>query len=234
MPLISVIMPALDEALCIQDAVGDIPVEGFKALGFDSEIIVVDNGSTDETADFARKSGARVVTEPRRGYGHAYKRGFKEARGEVICTLDADGTYPAEVLPELVSKLVNEELAFISTDRFAYMNNGVMTRTNRLGNSILTGTGRVLFDLPFRDSQSGMWVFSADLLKGMQLRAGGMALSEEIKIEAVWRLNAKYAEVPIRYSHRRGVSKLRVWRDGANNLLYLFRKRIRITRRRSL
>jgi hypothetical protein len=71
-----------------------------------------------------------------------------------------------------------------------------------------------------------MWVFSADLLEGMQLRAGGMALSEEIKIEAVWRLSAKCAEVPIHYSHRRGVSKLHVWRDGVKNLLYLFRKRV--------
>ena len=219
-------MPALDEALCIQDAVGDVPVEGFKALGFDSEIIVVDNGSVDGTANLARESGARVVIEPRRGYGYAYMRGFKEAEGEVICTLDADGTYPAEVLTEMVSKLLKENLAFISTDRFAYMNNGVMTRTNRLGNSILTKTGQALFNLPFRDSQSGMWVFNADLLDGMQLRSGGMALSEEIKIEAVWRLKAKCAEVPIHYFHRRGVSKLRVWRDGAKNLLYLFRKRI--------
>jgi glycosyltransferase involved in cell wall biosynthesis len=226
MTLITVIMPALNEAPVIADAIADIPVDRFSALGFETEILVVDNGSVDGTAELAEKAGARVVREPRRGYGNAYRRGFKEAKGSILCTLDADRTYPAQLLPELVSKLLAEDLAFISTDRFAFMTNGTMTRTNRWGNAILSQTGRSLFDLPFHDSQSGMWVFRAELLDRMRLRAGGMALSEEIKIEAACRLNVRCAEVPIDYAHREGVSKLRVWRDGMGNFLYLIRKRL--------
>jgi glycosyltransferase involved in cell wall biosynthesis len=224
--LVSVIVPALNEADCIGTLVSSIPVEEFRARGFETEILIVDNGSVDGTAELAREAGARVVCEPRRGYGLAYLLGFKEAKGDIICTLDADGTYPASALPEMLDRLLGEELDFISADRFSFMVNGVMPRTRRLGNAILTLASRALFQLPFGDSQSGMWVFRTELLNKMQLRAEGMALSEEIKIEAAWRAKAHCAESPIHYGYRNGASKLRMWRDGIGNLLYLLRKRL--------
>jgi len=218
-------MPALNEAGCIADLVSSIPVDKFAEKGFDTEILVVDNGSVDGTGELARNAGARVVCEPRRGYGYAYLLGFKEAKGDIICTLDADGTYPIQILPELTDKLLKENLDFINTNRFRYMNNGVMSRTHRIGNAILTIANRALFRVPFHDSQSGMWIFKAELLDRMQLRAVSMALSQEIKIEASWRLGAKCTEYPIYYDYRLGESKLRVWRDGIGNLAYLIRKR---------
>jgi hypothetical protein len=223
--LITVIMPALNEASCIVDVVSSVPIEEFSAKGMDTEILVVDNGSTDGTADLARSAGARVVREPRRGYGYAYLLGFKEARGDIICTLDADGTYPIRILPELVDKLLQENLDFISTNRFLYMHNGVMSRTNRVGNTILTMANRALFRLPFHDSQSGMWIFRAQLLGRMQLRSGGMSLSQEIKIEAACHLKVNCVEIPIEYDYRLGESKLRTWRDGIGNLICLIHKR---------
>ena len=219
-------MPALNEAGCIADLVLSIPIEEFASRGFETEILVVDNGSVDGTGELARNAGARVVCELRRGYGYAYLLGFKEAKGGIICTLDADGTYPVHILPELIDKLLQDELDFINTDRFSFMNNGVMSRTNRVGNAILTLANRTLFRLPFRDSQSGMWVFRAELLDRMQLQAVGMALSQEIKIEAACRLKASCTELPIHYDYRYGESKLRVWRDGIGNLVYLMRKRL--------
>lgn len=224
-PLVSVVVPALNEAETIEKTVRSIPRAALASRGFDTEIVVVDNGSDDGTAGIAAQAGARVVTEPARGYGHAYRRGFMEAGGDIICTMDADLTYPADMLPELVDRLLNDELDFINTDRFALLSNGVMSRRNRIGNACLSLTARVLFNLPFKDSQSGMWVFRSELLDHMDLRASGMALSEEIKIEAAWRLKARCAEVPIRYGYRRGESKLRVWRDGLGNLIHLARRR---------
>lgn len=223
---VSVIMPALNEAGCIRDVVSSIPVEEFAARGFETEILVVDSQSADGTAELARRAGARVVCEPHRGYGLAYLSGFREAKGDIICTLDADGTYPAYILPEMVDRLLQEELDFITTNRFSLTTNSVMTRTRRLGNAILTLASHALFRLPFADSQSGMWVFRAELLEKMQLHASGMALSEEIKIEAAWRVKARCAELPIHYGHRHGESKLRMWRSGVGNLLYLLRKRL--------
>ncbi|MDP7525226.1 MAG: glycosyltransferase family 2 protein [Dehalococcoidales bacterium] len=218
-------MPALDEAPCITDVISSVPVDEFAAKGFDVEILVVDNGSVDGTADLAGQAGARVIHEPRRGYGRAYLKGFVEAKGDIICTMDADGTYPSSVLPDMVVQLISEDLDFINTDRFSLMTNGVMPRTNRVGNYILNFVSRTLFRMPFRDSQSGMWVFRAKLLEKMDLRAINMALSEEIKIEAACRLRARCAELPIHYGYRSGCPKLHPWRDGIRNLLHLVRKR---------
>ncbi len=222
---ISIIMPALNEAAGISDVIISVPTGAFAAQGYDVEVIVVDNASEDDTAELSRKAGARVVFEPKRGYGQAYMRGFQEARGDIICTMDADGTYPAAALPDIVEKLVREGLDFISTDRFSLMTNGVMPKTNKLGNAVLNLVGRSLFHLPFRDSQSGMWVFRADLLKRMSLRSTNMALSQEIKIEAACVLKARCAEYPIKYGYRAGSPKLRPWRDGFNNLRHLVNKR---------
>jgi glycosyltransferase involved in cell wall biosynthesis len=224
--LVTIIMPALNEADCIADVISSVPVEEFSLNGIGIEILVVDNGSVDGTGEIARNAGARVISESRRGYGYAYLMGFREAKGNIICTLDADGTYPTHLLPEFVGKLVSENLDFISTNRFRYMHNGVMSRTHRLGNSVLTKLNRVIFKFPFQDSQSGMWIFRADLLKRMDLKAVGMALSQEIKIEAVCKLGVRCAEVPIPYGYRSGESKLRFWRDGIGNVLHLFRKRL--------
>jgi len=225
-PLISVVVPALNEAETIERIVRAIPRAQLASLGFDTEVVVVDNGSDDGTSGIAARAGAHVVTEPARGYGLAYRRGFREAGGDIICTMDADLTYPADMLPELVDRLLRDDLDFINTDRFTLLHNGVMSRRNRIGNACLSWMARILFGVPFKDSQSGMWVFRSGLLDRMDLRANGMALSEEIKIEAAWHLKARCAEVPIRYGHRSGESKLRVWRDGLGNLLHLTRRRL--------
>jgi len=224
--LISIIMPALDEAASIASVIASVPVDKFTSRGLDVEILVVDNGSKDGTGHLARKAGARVVHEPRRGYGQAYLRGFKEAKGDIICTMDADGTYPASVLPDMVEVLLRENLDFINTNRFTLMTNGVMPKINKVGNAILNLTGQALFRLPFRDSQSGMWIFRARLLEKMNLQATDMALSQEIKIEAAYRLKARCAELPVHYGYRSGTPKLRPWHDGVGNLLSLFRKRL--------
>lgn len=223
--LVSVIMPALNEADCIVDAVKNVPLAEFMARGLETEIIVVDNGSTDGTGELARGVGARVVSEPRRGYGYAYLCGFRAAKGDIICTLDADCSYPAADLPQIVEKLLTENLDFISTDRFHYMYNGVMPTINKVGNVVLNIASWALFGLPFRDSQSGMWIFRSELLDRMCLKSCGMALSQEIKIEAAWRLKARCVELPIHYGYRKGIAKLRVWHDGVGNFSYLIRKR---------
>jgi glycosyltransferase involved in cell wall biosynthesis len=223
--LVTIIMPALNEASSITEVVKGIPVEELARRGYQTEILVVDNGSEDNTRELAVSAGAYVVEEPKRGYGNAYRRGFQSASGEVICTLDADCSYPSEILPDLVDRLIAENLDFITTNRFAYLYDGIMPPLNRVGNHVLSLTSRLFFGLPFRDSQSGMWVFRPALLKQMRLEADGMALSQEIKIEAACRLKANCVEVPINYGYRRGTPKLRAWRDGFSNLTHLFRKR---------
>lgn len=218
--LVSVIIPTMNEEGSIGSVIDDVR----KALATRSfEILVVDTDSKDRTREIAREKGAIVVDEPRRGYGRAYKTGFEKASGEFVVTLDADMTYPAEDIPELLETLERRQLDFITTNRFARMQKGAMSAKHRLGNRVLSITTRVLFRVKLKDSQSGMWVFRKAMLKDLEVESDGMAFSEEIKVEAFRKKRA--AEVPITYRVRIGEVKLSSWRDGIGNLKYLFKKR---------
>ena len=100
-----------------------------------------------------------------------------------------------------------------------------MPLTNQIGNGVLTLAMFILFGKPVRDSQSGMWVFRRAVLQDLRLTSDGMPLSEEIKIEVLMR-KLRFEEVHIRYLERIGDVKLRKWRDGWENLMFLLRKRL--------
>ena len=225
MPLLSVVIPAMNEEAGIGQVLEAVPKERLKQMGYDVELVVVDGESVDRTREIAEARGARVIIEPRKGYGRAYKTGFERAKGEIIVTGDADTTYPFEKIPELVATLERERLDFITTNRFGELAEGAMSAKHRFVNWVLTMTSRVLFLVRIEDSQSGMWVFRRSALDRIRLTSDGMPLSEEIKIEAFTRgLRAK--ELPIRYRARVGEVKLNSFRDGWRNLSFLFKKRL--------
>lgn len=222
---VSIIIPTMNEEASIGEVIDTIH-EAMKDFKGNFEIVVVDTESKDKTVEIAISKGARVIDEPRRGYGRAYKTGFENAEGEILATLDADCTYPAEDIPDLVKILEDENLDFITTDRLSKMEKGVMSAKHRLGNWILKVTTNLLFGMRIKDSQSGMWVFKKSIIEKIQLISDGMPLSEEIKIEA-WRKGLKAKEVPIVYRMRKGEAKLQSWQDGFKNLKFLFKKRFR-------
>lgn len=218
---VSIVIPTMNEESSI-GAVMDSINSTMRTSRYDFEVLIVDL-SKDRTREIAASKGARVIDEPRKGYGRAYKSGFEAAMGELIATLDADCTYPAEDIPKLADMLQAEELDFITTDRFAAMEKGAMSGMHRFGNKVLTLTSRVLFNVKFHDSQSGMWVFRKGCLSKLELHDDGMPFSEEIKIEAFRKLRAK--EVPIVYRRRVGEVKLSSWKDGWKNFRFLWKKR---------
>ncbi|HUL39427.1 MAG TPA: glycosyltransferase family 2 protein [Methanomassiliicoccales archaeon] len=218
---VSVVIPTMNEEKSI-GAVMDSINSTMRASAYDFEVLIVDL-SKDRTREIAASKGARVIDEPRKGYGRAYRSGFEAATGGIIATLDADCTYPAEDVPRLADMLQAEGLDFITTDRFADMEEGAMSGMHRFGNKVLTITSRLLFNVRFHDSQSGMWVFRKGCLSELDLRDDGMPFSEEIKIEAFKKLRAK--EVPIVYRKRVGDVKLSSWKDGWRNFKFLWKKR---------
>jgi len=218
---VTVVIPTMNEEKSIGMVIDDVK----KAVGSSRpfEIVVVDTDSKDRTRAIAAEKGARVVDEPRRGYGRAYKTGFEQASGEFIATLDADMTYPAGDIPQLLDLLEIKGLDFITTNRFAKMEKGAMSAKHRLGNWVLSSTTRILFRVKLKDSQSGMWVFRKSILGNLEVESDGMSYSEELKIEAFKKTKA--IEVPISYGVRMGEAKISSWGDGLGNLKYLFKKR---------
>jgi dolichol-phosphate hexosyltransferase len=220
---ITVIIPCLNEEEAIPLVLRDVP-------DFVDEVIVVDNNSTDRTAYVAEALGAKVVTEKLPGYGRAYKRGFKVATGDIIITLDGDHSYPVNGISYLLEALFHLQADFLNASRFPVRDSKAMSFKHKIGNLILSFTMSLLFFRWVADSQSGMWVFRRKILDQMQLQADGMAFSEEIKIEALLNPKVRFAEIAILYTSRTGEIKLNPWRDGMNNLLFLFRKRFAIRR----
>jgi hypothetical protein len=215
---ISVVIPCYNEEDGIRHVYEGMP-------SYVDEVVVVDNNSTDRTAEVARSLGAKVVFQPRKGYGAAYQAGLPAATCDIIATLDGDGTYPADEISLLVDALEDRKLDFISGARFPLRNPDAMNFTNKVGNFVLTIATGLLWFRPLRDSQSGMWVFRRSVLPRLKLTSDGMPLSEEIKIEAIEKLGPRFAEIGIDYRPRIGEVKLQKWRDGWLNLSFLFAKR---------
>ena len=215
---ITVIIPCLNE----EEGIGRI----LRAMpDFVDEVIVVDNNSTDRTFEVARSLGAKVIREDVRGYGRSYKRGFTQATGDLIITLDGDHSYPVDALSYLIEAFRHLNVDFLNASRFPVRDGSAMSFRNKLGNLVLSLAMSVLYLRWVRDSQSGMWVLRRSILKEMKLQSDGMAFSEEIKIEALRHPRIRFGEISILYSSRTGESKLNPWRDGLHNLAFMAKKR---------
>jgi len=224
--IVSIVIPALNEEDGIVGTIKAIPIKELRDAGYEVEILVVDNGSTDRTGDLAKQAGAQVIFEAIPGYGRAYKTGFAYAKGDIIATADADMTYPLEYIPQMVQYLEKTNLDFITTNRYAYMEDGAMSPLHKIGNSVLNIATRFLFQADLQDSQSGMWVFRKDILNRITVKSNSMAFSQELKIEACFYAKCRWEELPIEYRARVGEAKLKSWQDGFGNLFQLINKRI--------
>jgi glycosyltransferase involved in cell wall biosynthesis len=226
---VSVILPTINEEKGVGKTIDSINNDYFKKNKWDLEIIIVDGDSKDKTQEIARSKGAKIIVEKRRGYGRAYKTGMPQANGDIIVTGDADATYPFERIHTYVKRLLDENLDFITTDRFAELKHGSMSTKHYFGNTILNLVLRFLFFVNIRDSQSGMWIFKKSALNKVQPLENfnnGMPFSEEIKIEMFTAKNVKSKEMPSTLYTREGDVKLESFKDGWKNLKFLFKKRI--------
>jgi glycosyltransferase involved in cell wall biosynthesis len=217
--LVSVVIPCLNEAenieLCVRTA-----REVLERNGIDGEVLVVDNASEDDSAALARAAGARVVDEPRRGYGSAYLAGFGAARGRYIVMADADLTYDFNEIPRFVAELEGGA-ELVMGDRMDNIQPGAMPWLHRyIGNPILTGLLNLFFRTGVKDAHCGMRALRTDVLPRLDLRTTGMEFASEMVIRAS-KEKLRIAEFPIEYHPRGGESKLSSFRDGWRHLRFL-------------
>jgi glycosyltransferase involved in cell wall biosynthesis len=216
---VSVVIPCLNESANIEQCVRRSQA-ALDEAGILGEVVVADNDSDDGSAEIAAAAGARVVHEPRRGYGSAYLAGFAAARGEYIVMLDSDMTYPFEDIPRFVEEL-RDGAQLVMGDRMDNIEPGAMHWMHRyIGNPLLSGTLNLFFRTGIRDAHCGMRGFRRDILPQLDLRTTGMEFASEMVIRAS-KEKVDIREFPIAYAPRGGESKLSRYRDGWRHLRFL-------------
>ncbi|MCD6031103.1 MAG: glycosyl transferase, family 2 [Thermomicrobiales bacterium] len=230
---VSVVLPCLDEASGVVTAVEEA-WQGLRSSALSGQIIVVDNGSMDGSAAAAAAVGATIVSEPRRGYGAAIRRGLQAARGDVIVMADADGSYDLHQLGTLVHRVAQGADIVVGTRLSNRREAGAMPWLHRrvgipgLNLLLAMATGRW-----FHDSQSGFRAFKREPMLRLGCTAGGMEYASEMLLLA-HRAGLRIEEIPVRYRRRLGVSKLRPVGDGLRHCRLLLRLAVggrQVTRR---
>jgi len=219
---VSIVMPCLNEAetlaTCIRKA-----RSFFERSGVAGEVLVADNGSTDDSRAIAVANGARVVEVAEKGYGSALQRGIAAARGRFVIMGDADDSYDFQSLDAFVEKL-RDGFELVMGNRFqGGIRPGAMPRLHRyFGNPVLTGVGRLFFHSPVGDFHCGLRAFSKDAYERLQMRTTGMEFASEMVVKATI-IGLKIAEVPVTLSPdgRSRPPHLRSWRDGWRHLRFL-------------
>jgi glycosyltransferase involved in cell wall biosynthesis len=217
--LVSVVIPCLNEEQNIDRCVRAAQ-HALSATDLGGEVIVVDNDSEDRSAALAAAAGARVLHEPRRGYGSAYLAGLAAARGDYVVMADADLTYDFADIPRFVEKLA-AGADLVMGDRMDNIEPGAMPWLHRyIGNPLLTGILNLFFRTGVRDAHCGMRALRRDAIARLGLRTTGMEFASEMVVRAA-REGLVIDEVPITYHPRGGESKLASFRDGWRHLRYL-------------
>lgn len=218
-PLVSVVIPCLNEAENVEQCVS-AALRALDLYELPGEVIVADNGSEDGSAELAEVAGARVVREPRRGYGSAYLAGFAAATGTYIVMADADLTYDFDDIPRFLVEL-EAGADMVVGDRMENIHPGAMPWLHRyIGNPLLSRILNLLFHTGIRDAHCGMRAFRRDRLNALDLRTTGMEFASEMIIRAT-KSKLIVRDIPIEYHPRGGESKLSSFRDGWRHLRFL-------------
>lgn len=230
MKKITVLIPCYNEAEGISQVIRRLPVDTANKLGFTLHVLVVDNNSTDNTAEIARAAGAQVIHEPRQGKGNAVRTGFYNIPDDTdyIVMFDGDATYRPEELLRLVEPLDSGFAHVITGSRMhGRIGSDSMHTLNRLGNRVYSKLVRATYKVPVTDVLTGYYAWSRRAVEDLRphLRAEGFAIEMEM-VTKLARLGYDIFCVPISYEARLGDSSLRPLRDGYR-IMRMFARNLR-------
>ena len=219
---LSIVMPCLNEEKTVGNCVAQAK-SFLKTSKVKGEVIVADNGSTDNSVEIAKKNGARVIQVANKGYGSALMGGFEAANGKYIVMADADESYDLANLMPFVEKL-REGYDLVMGNRFkgGIKKSAMPWHHKYIGNPILSFIGQLFFGTPAKDFHCGLRGFTKEAISKMNLQTTGMEFASEIVVKASI-LGMKVTEVPTTLSPdgRDRPPHLRSFRDGWRHLRFL-------------
>jgi glycosyltransferase involved in cell wall biosynthesis len=221
---ISVCFPCRNEAGHLHEVVKRIPK-------FVDEVLVISNASKDDTVQVARKLGLKALEDNRTiggiGYGFAHMTGIRAATGDIIVGADGDATYPIEDLAKIIDYLLDNELDFISCNRYPLQEGTKIPFKLRLGVGVLNKEVQLLYGHKINDILSGMWVFRKEIADKLALTMGEWNLSPQIKINAALHPDIAFSEYSIAQHQRLGESHQAHYKTGFQHLWWIFKNRLR-------
>jgi len=224
-PEILIILPTLNEEQTIGQVIDEIPRSSLEGAGYKVRLLVVDGDSTDRTREIAAEKGAGIIIERRRGKGIAVSKALSPVEADFIFMLDADYTYPAGYIPDML-KLLEGHHAVIGSRMRGRREKGAMSRLNLVGNYLLSLIATVFYGKKISDVCSGFWGFRGEVVKNLHLRASAFDLEAEI-FSQLARRGYSIAEIPVDYRRRLSPPKLRSLRDGTRIGWALITRRFR-------
>jgi len=216
------LIPAYNESATIGEVLRRI-----EGLGLDTQVVVVDDGSTDDTAAIAEAAGATVVRQANGGKGSAIRAAIAHAEGDIAVIQDADMEYDPSEVPELIDPIVRGAADVVFGSR---LRGGKPQRAflfwHLVGNRFLSLLTCILFNTTLSDMETGYKAFRLDVLRSLDLRENGFGLEPEITGK-VCKRKLRIYELPISYygrTHDEG--KKITWRDGFRAIWVLLRVRV--------
>ena len=221
---ISIVIPAYNEGMNIGVVLGDL-LRNMEGLLLPTEIIVVDDGSRDDTNDIAAEYGVRIVNNVKNlGKTRALLNGIAETSGSLIVTMDADGSHLAKDIPSLIEPVLSDEADFTIGSRFVNdEGKKSTTRVHLIGNWIINTAIYLMTGKRVSDSQSGFRAYRREVLNSIAIKSMNFEIEAEITIRLIMH-GFRHRDVPIDCMPRlSGKTNLRTFRDGAAILFTVFR-----------
>ena len=212
--LVSIIIPAFNEENNIGNVLAELH-EFTRSIQMNHEIIVVDDGSYDKTKEVANRNGAKVLSnKTNHGKGYSLKSGFENAKGEIIVTMDADGSHDPQDIEKLILTLLNGADIALGSRFNTAEGRKTTTRVNLFGNRLITLIFLIITGSVVTDSQSGFRAYKSQVLREMEVTSTGYEVETELTLKPIIK-GYSLIEVPIFVRKRTsGLSRLNPIKDG--------------------
>jgi len=210
---VCIILPTLNEEEAIGRVIDEIPARDLAEKGYDVKVLVVDGNSTDRTRQIAEAKGAEVIIESRKGKGRAMRTAFNTVDADFVFMLDADYTYPATYIPEMLAILQRDCSVVIGSRLRGQIEKGGMSQLNVVGNHLLTLMANVLYQTRISDLCTGYWGLRGEVIPNLNLTADGFDFEADL-FSQVDRKGYRIGEIPVYYRRRQSPAKLNSIKDG--------------------